>query len=65
MTNNLEKFALNMIVKGKVAGTFVILTFKIIDGEYCAVLKRVNDEDYTQVARGELTLPLDCLEVLA
>ena len=55
-------FYLNQIVKGKRAGVFVILGFRMIDGEQYAQLKSVNPENYTQTARGEIALPLTAIE---
>lgn len=52
----------NEIVKGKVAGTFVILGFRNIDGEEYAQVKEVNPNDHTQTAPGEIALPLTALE---
>lgn len=54
-------FKINQIVKGKRAGTFVILGFRTVGGEAGAQVKGVNPADHTQTARGELFLPLDCL----
>ena len=55
-------FTLNQIVKGKVAGHFVILGFRQIAGETYAQLKPVNPADHRQVGQGELALPIDALE---
>jgi hypothetical protein len=57
----MNTFQVNQIVKGKYAGVFVILGFRSVAGEACAQLKAVNPNDYTQTARGELCLPLDCI----
>lgn len=57
-------FEINQIVKGKRAGTFVILGFHTIGGEQHAKLKAVNPADHTQVAPGELALPVDCLAAI-
>ena len=54
-------FEVNQIVKGKAAGTFVILSFEVMDNVKGAYLKGVDPNDYTNVARGQLWLPLDCL----
>ena len=54
-------FKLNQIVKGATAGTFVIVGFRSIDGTDCAQVKSVNPADHTQVARGEIALPLTTL----
>jgi hypothetical protein len=51
---------INQIVKGKFAGTFVILGFfEQQDGEEWAQLKEVNPADHNQVAAGELALPIN------
>jgi hypothetical protein len=56
-------FAVNQIVKGVNAGVFVILGFRNAGGVDGAQLKQVNPNDFTQVARGELFLPLDCIKL--
>tara|TARA_R110002126_G_scaffold168573_2_gene317068 strand:+ start:190 stop:375 length:186 start_codon:yes stop_codon:yes gene_type:complete len=58
-------FSLNQIVKGKFAGTFFILGFRMIGENRCAQLKEINPLDWSQMAPGEICLPLDCLEVVA
>ena len=55
-------FTLNQIIKGKVAGHFVILGFRRIGGEAYAQVKPVNPADRRQVGQGELALPIDALE---
>lgn len=55
-------FNINQIVKGKVAGTFVILGFHVIDGVECAQLKSVNPNDHSQTSAGELALPLTAIK---
>lgn len=55
---------INQIVKGKRAGTFVIIGFRTIAGEQYAQLKPVNPADHSQVGAGEMALPLDSLEYL-
>lgn len=57
-------FNVNQIVKGHVAGTFVILGFRTIGGEQCAQLKCVNPDNHAQTARGELALPLTALRAI-
>lgn len=57
-------FNVNQIVKGKRAGTFVILGFRTIGGEQYAQVKAVNPADHTQTARGELALPLDAIQAI-
>ena len=55
---------LNQIVRGKKAGVFVVLGFRTIGGEEYAQLKEVNPADHSQVAPGELALPLDAIEAI-
>jgi hypothetical protein len=55
-------FKLNQIVKGKVAGHFVVLGFRKISGEDYAQLKAVDPKDYTRIASGEIALPISALE---
>jgi len=57
----MNNFAINQIVKGKVAGTFVILGFRTIANEEYAQLKEVNPSDHSQVGTGELALPINKL----
>lgn len=52
---------INQIVKGKVAGFFVILAFRNVGGEQYAQLKEVNPQDFTQTKRGEICLPVSAL----
>lgn len=54
-------FKVNQIVKGKVAGHFVILGFRSIDGIEHAQVKCVDPKDHTNTAPGELALPIDSL----
>lgn len=56
-----NKFSINQIVKGHVAGTFVILGFREIGGETYAQLKVVNPANYAETSPGELALPLTAL----
>tara|TARA_R110000803_G_scaffold94877_1_gene162635 strand:- start:1057 stop:1260 length:204 start_codon:yes stop_codon:yes gene_type:complete len=64
LTNKEKKmFKVNQIVKGKVAGHFVVLGFRVIDGQDYAQLKCVDSGDYTKTARGEIALPIEALEV--
>ena len=60
-TKYTHSFSINQIVKGHVAGTFVILGFRLIDNEEYAQLKAVNPNDHSQVAVGELSLPITAL----
>lgn len=53
---------LNEIVKGKKAGIFVVVGFRTIDGEPYAQVKSVNPSDYSQVAIGEMALPIASIE---
>ena len=56
-------FEVNQIVKGKVAGHFVVLGLRTIGGEDYAQLKCVAPRDYTKTSGGELALPIEALEV--
>jgi hypothetical protein len=56
-------FEVNQIVKGKVAGHFVVLGLRTIGGEDYAQLKCVDPRDYTKTSGGELALPIEALEV--
>lgn len=55
------KFSLNQIVKGKVAGMFVIIGFREIAGEQYAQVKRYCQETASAMP-GEFALPLSALE---
>ena len=57
-------FKLNHIVKGKKAGTFVIIGFRKINNEDYAQLKEVNPRNYTETAIGEIALPLTSISIL-
>lgn len=57
----MNTFQVNQIVKGKVAGHFVVLGFREIGGEQYAQLKSVNPNDFSQVSAGELSLPLTAI----
>ena len=57
----MNSFNVNQIVRGIHAGTFVILGFRTIAGEQYAQLKAINPDDHTQMAPGELALPLDAI----
>lgn len=57
----MNSFSINQIVKGKRAGTFVILAFRTVGGEAGAQVKPVNPKDHTQVGAGEMFLPFDAL----
>jgi hypothetical protein len=52
---------INQIVKGRNAGYFVILAFRQIGNVRYAQLKEVNPQNFTQVAQGEICLPVDAL----
>ena len=60
----MHQFITGQIVKGKVCGTFAILGFRQIDGQPWAQLKEVNPADHSQMAAGELALPLDSIRPL-
>ena len=57
-------FKLNQIVKGKKAGTFVIIGFRKINNEDYAQLKEVNPRNYIETAIGEIALPLTSILIL-
>ncbi len=59
------KFNLNQIVKGKVAGYFVIVGFQEIAGEMMAKVKEVNPANFAETAPGELALPFNAIEAVA
>lgn len=59
-----KMFNVNQIVKGKRAGTFVILAFRTVGGEQGAQLKPVNPNNRAEHGAGEMFLPLDCLVAL-
>jgi hypothetical protein len=67
MSNTNQKkqtFSVNQIVKGHVAGTFVILGFREINGETYAQLKVVNPNDFSQASSGELALPVNAIRAI-
>jgi len=51
------KFEINQVVRGKVAGEFIVLGFRNIAGEEYAQLKPYNSAS-CRIGRGELALPL-------
>lgn len=53
----------NQIVKGKRAGTFVILALRDMHGEAGAQVKPVNPVTH-EAGHGEMWLPLDALQAL-
>lgn len=57
----MNNFEINQIVKGKVAGTYVILGFRTIGHEEYAQVKAVNPANYAETAHGELALPVSKL----
>lgn len=57
-------FNVNQIVKGKRAGTFVILGFRTIGGEQGAQVKPVNPSNHAEHGTGEMFLPLEALVAL-
>lgn len=61
MTNN-NTFAIGQIVKGIAAGTFVILGFRQIEEITHAQLKEVNPANHSQMAQGEIALPIDAIK---
>ena len=54
-------FTINQIVKGKRAGTFVIIGFRDIGGEQYAQVKEVNPANHAETAPGEMALPITSL----
>jgi hypothetical protein len=54
-------FQVNQIVRGVNAGVFVILGFRLIDGESYAQLKAVNPKNHTETFQGEMALPVTSL----
>lgn len=56
--------AVNQIVKGIKAGTFVVLGSRQINGVDGYQLKEVNPANHAQVGRGELWLPADAIREL-
>lgn len=54
-------FQVNQIVKGQVAGSFVILAFRSIGGEQYAQVKPYNPET-GKTGRGEMALPLTAIK---
>ena len=57
-------YTVNQIVKGRVAGTFVILGFRTIDGVEHAQLKVINPKDHSQYAPGEIALPITAIKAV-
>jgi hypothetical protein len=56
-------FTLNQIVKGKYAGLFVIIGFRLIDEKDYAIVKRYCSET-GEAQKGEFCLPLEAIEEL-
>ena len=56
-----EMFAVNEIVRGKVAGVFVVLGFRVIAGEQLVQVKPVNPNNLAQAGAGEMALSADAL----
>ena len=55
-------FQVNQIVRGKVAGVFVILGFRTgADGQEWAMLKEI-DPNTQKTYPGGLSLPVDCIK---
>lgn len=57
-------FNINQIVKGKRAGTFVVLALRTVGGEQGAQVKPVNPANHAQHGTGEMFLPFDALAAL-
>jgi hypothetical protein len=58
--DDMNGFNVNQIVKGAVAGCFVILGFRVIGGENFAQLKPYNPAT-GKTSQGEIALPLDAI----
>lgn len=54
-------FKVSQIVKGRRAGTFVILALRTVAGEQGAQVKPVNPANHAEVGRGEMFLPFSAL----
>jgi len=57
-------FSTNQIVKGKVAGTFVVLALRNVGGVSYAQLKEICPVT-GKTRRGEICLPVDALKLAA
>lgn len=57
-------YSVNQIVKGRLAGVFVILGFRTIAGEKGVQVKSVNPANYAETAKGEIFLSLDAISPL-
>ena len=57
----MTRFSDNQIVKGKIAGTFVVLGHYQDGHDTMYVLKAVNPDNHAETAAGELHLPEHCL----
>ncbi len=57
-------FSINQIVKGK-AGTFLIVGFRSIEGSEWVQVKSVNPANHSQVAKGEMALPLTAIQAIS
>lgn len=55
-------YELNQIVKGKNAGTFVIVGFRTVGSEEGVQVKAVNPANHAEVAPGEMFLPMDAIK---
>ncbi len=55
------RFSVNQIVKGKVAGHFVILGFTFHGLTEYAVVKIVNPKNYSETMYGEIHMPVEAL----
>jgi hypothetical protein len=60
-----QMFSINQIVKGKTAGTFVIVGFRSIEGSEWVQVKSVNPANHSQVAKGEMALPLTAIQAIS
>ena len=59
-----NKFEVGQIVRGAVAGVFVILKMETEDGAPAARVKEVNPNNHAQRGRGSLVLPWSALRPL-
>lgn len=61
---NTNGFSINQIVKGKFAGTFVIIGFRVLGNQVCAQVKTINPNNHAESAPGEMAFPLSALEAI-
>ena len=56
-------FQVNQIVKGKIAGHFIVLGFRVIGGEEMVQVKPYNPA-IGKAGRGEMALPASALQAI-